>query len=201
MNDLENRDTTLVVDRVDQLDKDEYLLVRPSDKWDVRRKGKMRDAECVRLKALGWTLDDIAVHLELDKPNPDNARDRVAAAIRRHLGTMSRFAADEMRLVELMSLDEVEWKAWETLKSAHVVVNQGKVVVHADTGEPVADDRFILEVIDRILKIKERRAKLMGLDAPTRREVITMDSIDEEIAKLEREVSAAKARDDAEKVK
>lgn len=197
----EEVDNPLRVDRAADIHKDEFLLVRPTERWDIKRNGKMRDAECVRLKALGWTLDDIAKHLELDQPNPGNARDRVAAAIRRSLGTMARFAADEMRLVELQSLDEVEWKAWELLQKAHVVVNQGRVVVHADTGEPVEDDRFVLETLDRILKIKERRAKMMGLDAPVRREVITMDSIDEEIAKLEREVAANRAVEVAQQIK
>lgn len=174
---------------------DEYLLAVPGPKWNIRQKGKMRDNECARLKALGWTLEDIARHLGLDKPNPENAKVRVAAAIKRALGEMARFAGDEMRLMELHSLDELEWTAWKTLQERHVVVSQGRVVLDAETGEPVNDDRFILEVCDRILKIKERRAKLMGLDAPVRREVITMDSIDEEIAKLEREVADSRAKE------
>ncbi len=41
----------------------------------------------------------------------------------------------------------------------------------------------------------ERKAKLLGLDAPTRHEVITLDFIDAEIAKLE---SALAGRDQAE---
>jgi hypothetical protein len=64
------------------------------------------------------------------------------------------------------------------------------VVFNEETGLPVTDDRFTLETIDRILKIKERRAKLMGLDAPIRREVITMDSIENEIKKLESELAS-----------
>lgn len=168
--------------------KDEYLLALPSERWNIRQKGKMRDNECARLKAQGWKLEDIAKHLGLDQPNPENGPQRVAAAIKRALGEMSRFVGDEMRLMESNSLDELEWEAWKTLQSRHVVISQGKVVRDETTGEAIDDDRFILEVLDRILKIKERRAKLMGLDAPQRREVITMDSIDQEIAKLESEL-------------
>lgn len=168
--------------------KDEYLLARPSERWNIRQKGKMRDNECARLKAQGWKLEDIAKHLGLDQPNPENGPARVAAAIKRALGEMARFVGDEVRLMEMNSLDELEWEAWKTLQSRHVVISQGKVVRDETTGEAIDDDRFILEVLDRILKVKERRAKLMGLDAPQRREVITMDSIDQEIAKLESEL-------------
>lgn len=174
---------------------DEYLLMRPSSNWNLRQKGKMRDAECVRLKALGWTLEDIAKELGLDQPNPEKAQMRVAAGIKRALGEMARFAGDEMRLMELRSLDELEWQAWKALQTNNYMISQGRVVLHEDTGEPVTDNRFILEVVDRILKCKERRAKLMGLDAPQRREVITMDSIDAEIAKLEAEVNNNASQD------
>lgn len=169
---------------------EEYILpVAPTDNHGKKR-GRWRDAEAARLKALGWTLEDIAKHLGLDQPIPENGPQRAAAAIKRAMGEMARFANDEMRMMELRSLDELEWVAWQTLRNSHYVVSQGRVVFNDETGEPVADDRFVLETVDRILKIKERRAKLMGLDAPIRREVITMDSIENEIKKLESELAA-----------
>lgn len=176
--------------------KDEYLLARPSQQWNIRQKGKMRDAECARLKALGWPLEKIARHLCMDDPKPENGPARVAAAIKRALGEMARFANDEARMMEANSLDELEWEAWKTLHDRHVVISQGRVVRDDETGEVIPDDRYILETVDRILKIKERRAKLLGLDAPIRREVITMDSIDQEIAKLETELRATKQQID-----
>lgn len=176
--------------------KDEYLLSVPDETKGFKLKGRWRDAEAARLKAQGKTLEEIARILELDKPNPENGPGRVAAAIKRAMGEMARFANDEMRMMELRSLDELEYIAWETLRKSHVVVSQGRVVLHDETGEPVEDDRFVLETIDRILKLKERRAKLMGLDAPIRREVITMDSIENEIKKLENELQATRGGQD-----
>jgi hypothetical protein len=38
---------------------------------------------------------------------------------------------------------------------------------------------------DFVLKVLDRRAKLLGLDAPTKTEVITLDAIDAEIRRLE----------------
>ena len=176
-------------DDVNRLEgKDEYLLARPSKQWNIRQKGKMRDAECARLKAIGWPLEKIARYLNMDEPNPENGPSRVAAAIKRALGEMARFANDEARMMEANSLDELEWEAWKTLENRHVVISQGRVVRDDETGESIPDERYILEVVDRILKIKERRARLLGLDAPQRREVITLDTIDAEIAKLESEL-------------
>lgn len=170
---------------------DEYLLAVPDDSKGFKSRGRWRDAEAARLKAKGMTLEQVAAELGLDKPNPENGPQRAAAAIKRAMGEMARFANDEMRMMELRSLDELEWLAWQTMKTSHVVVSQGRVVFNEDTGVPVTDDRYTLETIDRILKIKERRAKLMGLDAPIRREVITMDSIENEIKKLEDELKSS----------
>lgn len=169
-----------------ETEKEEYLLPLPRPGISFTYRSKERDAEAARLKAQGLTLKEIATRL-----NMDGDEHRAAAAIKRALGTMARFASDEIRLMELKSLDELEWVAWKTLQSNHIVISQGKIV-RDDNGDPVDDDRFVLEVVDRILKIKERRAKLWGLDAPSRSEVISINSIEDEIAKLERELNAGR---------
>lgn len=184
------------MDGINQPDQpEEYLIAVADPSKGFKLKGRWRDAEAARLKATGMTLEQIAKELGLDT-NPENGPQRAAAAIKRAMGEMARFANDEMRMMELRSLDELEWIAWQTLRKSHVVVSQGRVVLHDETGDPVEDDRFVLETIDRILKLKERRAKLMGLDAPIRREVITMDSIENEISKLEQELRAGKGSQD-----
>lgn len=184
------------MDGINQPDQpEEYLIAVADPSKGFKLKGRWRDAEAARLKATGMTLEQIAVELGLDA-NPENGPQRAAAAIKRAMGEMARFANDEMRMMELRSLDELEWIAWQTLRKNHVVVSQGRVVLHDETGDPVEDDRFVLETIDRILKLKERRARLMGLDAPIRREVITMDSIENEISKLEQELRNSKGSQD-----
>lgn len=146
------------------------------------KRGPGRDAQAVRLKALGWSLEEIATHLGL---NDDPAR--AAAAIRRGLANTVRVARDEQRLLELSSLDELERACWVELRAHHVLVSNGRIV-RDDDDEPLEDDRFVLEVIDRILKIKEQRAKLIGLNAPARAEILTIDSVDAEIRRLEDEL-------------
>jgi hypothetical protein len=45
-----------------------------------------------------------------------------------------------------------------------------------------------MQSTDRILKIIDAKANLLGLKAPTRSEVVTMDVIENEIKRLEKEV-------------
>lgn len=168
-------------------DDDTTWMMSLSKHRSVTKKGRNRDAEAVRLKALGWSLEEICEHLELGTDTS-----RAAAAIRRGLATVSRFATDEHRAMELESYDELEAECWRQLRRAHVLVDRGQLV-RGDDGRVIEDDRFVLETVDRILKIKERRAKLLGLDAPTRAEVLNIDSIDAEIARLEAELALSES--------
>jgi len=146
------------------------------------KRGPARDSQAVRLKALGWSLEEIAEHLGL---NGDPVR--AGAAIRRGLANTVRVARDEQRLLELQSLDELERACWIELRARHILVSNGRIV-RDDYEIPLEDDRFVLECIDRILKIKDTRSKLLGLNAPTRSEVLTIDSVEAEIIRLEHEL-------------
>lgn len=172
----------------------ENILVPLPARWmasgTYKKKGAHRDAYAVRLRALGWSLQEIADHLDLSG-NPE----RAAAAIRRGLANTTRVAHDEQRALELTSLDELERACWIELRASHVMVSNGRVV-RDEYDVPIEDDRFVLEVIDRILKIKEHRAKLIGLNAPTRTEVLTIDSVESEIIRLERELAEEKRATD-----
>lgn len=141
------------------------------------------DNEAARLKALGWTPEDIAEHLNITPRAAINA-------IKRGLAVIYRLAGSEQRILELISYDELESACWRQLEEGSVLVQHGKVI-RDDSGTPLPDKRFTLEVFDRILKIKGDRRKLMGLDAPVRAEVITIDSVSAEIEKLEAEISQA----------
>jgi hypothetical protein len=65
------------------------------------------------------------------------------------------------------------------LEREHVTVSHGKIVVtpDPDTGEerPLIDDAPILNAVDRLLRIQERRARLLGLDAPVKRDISLTD--------------------------
>ncbi len=108
-----------------------------------------------------------------------------------------RTSVEALREEELQRLDLLLVEAWAVLKRAHVTVSHGKVIVDED-GNKILDDGPVLQAIDRVLKIQERRAKFLGLDAPVRHEVVTMDAIDAEINRLNVELAAAELyRDEA----
>jgi hypothetical protein len=144
-------------------------------------KGIGRDREAARLKAVGWTMDEITAHLRYE----DEAA--CGAGIKRAIAIMARFGNDEHRLMELQSLDQLEWEAWELMRKRHVMISHGKII-RDDLGNPMADQDYPIRVMNMIMKIKERRAKLLGLDAPVRAEVFTMEHIDQQIAQLEQEL-------------
>jgi hypothetical protein len=88
---------------------------------------------------------------------------------------------------QLAALDTAERAAWLVLRKDHIHVQHGKIVRH-ESGEPVLDDGPVLNAIDRILKISERRARLLGLDAPAKIEV--SDATDQAIRDLAAQLAA-----------
>lgn len=162
---------------------DDILLPIPP-RGSPYRRGPQRDYTAVRLRALGWSVPEIADHLF---PGAGNGEARVGAAIRRGLANTVRISRDETRLLELSGLDELERACWLELQARHILVSNGRIV-RDDDDMPLEDDRFVLECVDRILKIKDTRAKLLGINAPTRAEVISIDSVEAEIMRLEAEL-------------
>lgn len=170
-------------------DGDFFPEKRPAD-YENTRNWK-RDREAARLKAIGHSLEEIAEMLNLkDSLTGEYDPRRAASAVRHGLHAVVKFSSDEMRLQELESLDAMEQHLWQQLRREHVLVQQGRVIMIE--GQTVKDERFVLEALDRILKIKERRAKYLGLDAQVRLSV-EADQIGGEIAQL---IAAINATDD-----
>ncbi|MFD8667068.1 hypothetical protein ACFV1U_16945 [Streptomyces microflavus] len=122
-----------------------------------------RDAEAARLRTQGWTYQRIADHLGFKQ------RADAYNAVKRVLDATVREAGEDIRALELERLDRLEAAANEVLEREHVTVSNGRVV--ALDGAPLPDDGPVLAAIDRLLKIQERRAKLLGLDAPTKQAI------------------------------
>jgi hypothetical protein len=92
---------------------------------------------------------------------------------------------DEWRHVQLERLGQARQAVLEVLERQHVTISHGHVIrdgepfvdLDEETGEPVAkiapgrgepilDDEPVLKAVDRLVRIEERMARLMGLDAP-----------------------------------
>lgn len=77
--------------------------------------------------------------------------------------------ADRLRRIETDRLDELWRRAWEILEAEHPYLYRGEHVVLDD--QKVYDSGPKLAAMDRLLRIMERRAKLLGLDMPAKVEV------------------------------
>ncbi|GAA0402844.1 hypothetical protein GCM10009530_63520 [Microbispora corallina] len=119
-----------------------------------------RDAEACELRAQGLTYQQIADELGL------SSKGQAYEAVQRALRDIVQEPADEVRQLELLRLDELARRARTVMLAKHLVVDKGTVVIWE--GAPLIDDAPVLQVIDRLLKIQERRARLLGLDAPQR---------------------------------
>jgi len=96
--------------------------------------------------------------------------------------------ATRHREIEVQKLDLLEERLWGMLDEDYYTVSAGQVV-YMETGDPVPDIDPVMKIIDRILKVSERRAKLLGLDKPVRVEatIHQVDSTDMELAQMIRE--------------
>lgn len=122
-----------------------------------------RDAEAARLRSKGWQYPRIAAQLGFKH------RADAYNAVQRVLKETVREAGDEIRTLELERLDALYAAASDVLEREHVTVSNGRVVDLL--GTPLPDDGPVLAAIDRLLKIQERRARLLGLDAPTKQAI------------------------------
>lgn len=142
-----------------------------------------RRNKAMRLRAEGLSYVEIADQLGYAS-GPNASKD-----VSRALLACAREASAEVRQIELARLDILWTKAMQILCRRHVTVSQGRVVTR--DGEPVIDDMPALAAIDRLVKIQKRRAELLGLDAPLKHEVVTIDMVEAEIAKLTAELDGA----------
>ncbi len=114
----------------------------PESKTSPRRvEAKQKQAKAVELRAAGVTFARIAE--ELGYTDESGARD----AVKKALQATIQQPADELRQMELAKFDYIETRLAKQVAQGH------------------------LGAIDRLLKVIEARRKLLGLDAPERREL------------------------------
>lgn len=142
-----------------------------------------RDAEMARFK-VGRTYRQVAQHFDVGVG-------RAYAAVQRAITAAAASGGVEARAEELVKLDAMEVAVMDVLRRRHITVSNGKVIIDPNTTEPLEDDAPILAAVAQFMKITERRAKLLGLDAPARQTltVLTEDVVDAEIRRLQDELA------------
>lgn len=174
-----------------------------------------RDAEACRLRADGFTYDQIATQMGYSD------RSLARRAVERALTSVVAEPTAEVRALELLRLDQAlqrlaedEEKVRAVRDREHLTVSHGRVIyVDGDDGTqiPLIDDGPVLQanaqlmaIEDRRRHIQERRAKYLGLDAPAKVAMLTDDDLDRAEQQLRAELAeldaaaAATDRDDPE---
>jgi DNA-binding CsgD family transcriptional regulator len=164
----------------------------PDDRRTTTRRGRSeiadREVRALELRRSGATYDQIADRLNISEAG---ARKIVKRVLERH----TQEAAGDVRKLEADRLDMLQVTALNVLRRQHYVVSGGKVVYNTpgegQASVPLVDDGPTLAAIRTLVTIQERRAKLLGLDAPTKVNVRvqTIDELDAEIAELEAELA------------
>ena len=112
--------------------------------------------------------------------------------VQRAVAETPTLGGENLKTMELLKLDAIESMAADIARSKHPVVTpSGKVATHVvqtDDGlqeREIEDSLPVLKALETLLKVSERRARLLGLNAPTNVRVETVaydpDSIDAEL--------------------
>jgi hypothetical protein len=163
----------------------------PASRAQRAATAKRRNA-AIAMRLAGATYDQIAD--DLGYASRSAAFVDITRALEINLAEQRR-TTDLFRQEELQRLDALWARAWMVLERHHVTVSHGRIVC-GDDGDPLLDDGPVLAAIDRLLKIQERRSKFLGLDAPTKHEVVSMDVLDREIQRLTAELGPDAAGED-----
>lgn len=157
-----------------------------------------RRAEIIQMRLDGRNLQEIGDHMGISAVSVHNV-------ITRALASMTKEPAQELRGLELARLDSLYAEAMNVLRSftpllhngrvVHIPVidRNGEVVKDPGTGQPltcIAEDQAArLAAIAAAVRVMERRAKLLGLDAATKLQqevtVSTDDKPDYDLNKLD----------------
>jgi hypothetical protein len=148
-----------------------------------------RDAQSADLYRRGLSYRQIAAQLGYRSPQS------VGDAVRRHARTAAtdHLAGPEALQVMLDRLQDYRRLAWRVATAKHYATTaSGNVALHPVTGDPLLDDGPVLHALDRLLRFDDHEAKLTGLYAPSRSrvEVITPETVEAEITRLEGELAA-----------
>jgi hypothetical protein len=141
-----------------------------------------RRNKAIEMRRVGIPWEKIADEVGYSSPAA------AAADIYKVLSDRTREMGDAvagLRSIEADKLDAMERVVIQIMRKPHILAQQGRVVIDPTTGMPAEDPGPLFQCIDRLLRIAERRAKLLGIDTPVKAQVeIKATGIDAEIAGL-----------------
>lgn len=151
-----------------------------------------KDARAADYYRRGFSYRQIA--RELEWASPKSAFDAVRRAA--HDAARDSLAKPEALRMMLERQQDYRRIAMRVVATRHYKVTPAGNIAKGPDGQPLLDDDPVMAALDRLHKIDDMEAKLMGLYAPaqSRVQVITEDTVDAEIARLAREIGDAGAQ-------
>jgi DNA-binding CsgD family transcriptional regulator len=146
-----------------------------------------RDNTVWQLRLQGFTLRQIGARLGL-------SHETIRLILERGRAELIYPKIEEQRATELERLDEMLHRAWSIMDREHALVSHGRLIAD-ENGLPLPDTGPILAAMDRVLRISERRAKLLGLDAATKVEAQVFAPETDEVRALAEEAARRLADD------
>lgn len=134
----------------------------PGGEWTRDPDVAERDRRAMRLRASGWTFQRIADELGYA------SRGACRTAIERCYQTDAAPTIELYRAAMDAQIDELYSATMEVMNAKHLKVVNGSVVFDPTTGGLMEDDAPVLRAVQCALSLLDRRAKLYGLDAPTK---------------------------------
>lgn len=147
------------------------------------------DIRAIDLRRRGLTYEQIATQLGF------RAASSAYEAVQRGLAEAFRESAEALTQLEAERLDALRRLFERIAATKHYAVSlgSGKVIMDpANPGQPLTDDGPAMQAGLALLRVSESWRKLKGLDAPakSRVEVISENTVDAEIKRLEDEMAA-----------
>lgn len=170
-----------------------------------------RDAEAAALRARGYSFQRIAGELGFA------SKGKAHEAVMRAFADIPSEEAKQAKDLDLERIDRLIEHSWSVMEREHITVSNGRIVgkrigwerdeatgevLHDSDGAPIPvfedilDDGPGMNAVREVRMLLERRAKMIGYDAPTqaRIEVITEDAVDAEMAEIARKIALNDAR-------
>ena len=145
-----------------------------------------KDNKAAELRSRSVTYQQIGDFLGM-------TRQAAHQAVQRAIRDIPKDGAEETLRLELEKLDFLERKLFIIMEKEHLRVSNSGKVVTVD-GELILDDGPVMQAIQGLLKVSERRAKLLGINAPEKHEFITLDTVESEIKRLEAKLGESDGR-------
>jgi hypothetical protein len=117
---------------------------------------------------MGFTYQQIGDQLGV-------TRQAAHQAVMRAIDAIPKEGAADVLEMELSKLDRLERYYHTVLNKTHVRVGNNGKVVKDDNGAPILDEAPRMDASNGILKVQAQRARLLGLNAPVRTDVVVYD--------------------------